>query len=271
MTSPHPHTPDAARWWRTLDVAVGDTQHCRIGPLGLWIQRSRGEWRIAQSRLTDPLHPTVEMARPSAPDRVPADARVDRFAVPGDSPRLRVAPRLADRSVVSRPDQPFHVPAGEEAVLFVGSPLWVALSTEEPAHTLLDTPAFRPSDTWFGPTHHDGELCYASTTYCHLRSEDVPFRPHRCVTAVTIRHRTDHNLALDRVRLPVDALALYADADGRMWTQDVTFTREEVGEHAELTIGKHAPAHAREPERLADARVPPQENLVMRAFSALFA
>lgn len=66
----------------------------------------------------------------------------------------------------------------------------------------------RPSDTWFGPTTSEGEPCYASKTVCRLRVEDVPLRPHRCLTKVTLRNRADDSLSLDRLKLPVNALAL---------------------------------------------------------------
>jgi hypothetical protein len=188
----------------------------------------------------------------------------------GDSSAVVIAPRSPDRSVVSRPESPFHVLRDEETVLFVGCPLWVSATTEDPPHTIVDVPAVRPSDTWFGPTTKDGELCYANRTYCLLRFEDVQPKPHRGITAVTIRNRSDGDLVLERIKLPVDALSLYGGDDGRIWTQDVTLESREAGDFAHINISKDEPRFAAEPQLLAAARAKRDENVVVRAFSTLF-
>jgi len=263
-------SPVGAEWWGEVDIPMGETMRWQVGPLCLWVQRLPGEWRVAQTQLEDPLHALVEAKRSVTAEDIDENAYVERFGVRGDSTVFRISPQLADRPVVSRPDRPFHLPAGEEAVLFVGSPLWILMSTESPRRALMDTPVFRPSDTWFGPTNHDGELCYASRTFCRLRIEEVPLRPNRCVTAVTVRNHADDDLPLDRLKLPVDALALYRGDDGRLWTQDLHLDRHEDKEHARLTISKKNPALASRPRCLGTARVPTQVNVMTRAFSTLF-
>jgi len=48
-------------------------------------------------------------------------------------------------------EQPLGVPPGEQASVYVSSPLWVRIETGKPAKLLCELPTFRPSDTWFGP------------------------------------------------------------------------------------------------------------------------
>jgi hypothetical protein len=147
--------------------------------------------------------------------------------------------------------------------------LWVSVSTEEPCHILIDMPIFRPSDTWFGPTNNDGELCYASRTFCRLRIEDVPFRPHRCVSAVKVRNLGDTDLPLERLKLPVNTLAVHIGDDNRLWTQDVILERREGMEYAQLTISEEPPALTMNPRLLAKARTSQEGSVMTRAFSTL--
>ena len=259
-----------SQWWGERRVEVGTTTRWQIGPLILWIQRLPGEWRVYRTRLEDPLDGTVELEERASGEAIPAAASIERFAFQGDSPLLELAARLPDRPIVSRPRNPFHVPPGEDLVFFVDSPLWVGLSTMNPRRWLFEMPVFRPSDTWFGPSTNEGELCYASRTAGTLQLSDTPIRPHRCLTAVTIRNRASDELLLDRLKLPVASLALYVGEDRRIWTQDVSLERHERGDRAQLSIRRSEPALALDPRPLSPARKAESDNVVARVFNTLF-
>lgn len=258
-------------WWGEYSIEPEKTLRWRVGALGLWVQRMPGEWRVAQERDVEQMPTPVMVEHGCIEAEQDESLEIERFAVRGTSPTLRFQPALADRPIVSQPDIPFHLPAGEKVVVYVGSPLWVQLVTQSPEqHTLFDQPIGRPSDTWFGPTDADGEICYASRTFCRLNLDDVPIRADRCTTAVTIRNRSNEDLPLERLKIPVDSLALYVDEHGRFWTQDVTLERWEQGDHARMTIRKQPPAAATAPRHLAPARTPERENIITRAFATLF-
>lgn len=257
-------------WWGSLDVPLDQTVHGQIGPLQLWIQRRSGLWRVSTLAGSNPLEGTATPLFPVADSSVDLAAEAIQVVSQGKGVAIRVNPAPADRPLVTRPDAPFVVPSGGEAVLFVGAPLWVQIRSIDSEVSLLDRPIYRPSDTWFGPTTDLGELCYSSKTSCRMRIEDVVIRPHRSVTAVTLRNDTREELCLDRLQIPVQALALYLAADGRLWTQDVLMVRNEVGEHADVSARKSAPAFALDPVQVVAARTEGPNHLV-RAFRTLFA
>ena len=248
---------------------MGATRAWRLGPLILWIQRLGSEWRIGRRQLEDPLDPTLEVARTVSDEEIDQAEELHRFALGGQETSVQLNPRLPDRAMVSRPTDPFHLMPGQECVVYVGLPLWVQVTLPPSDRPLVDIPVFRPSDTWFGPTTDEGELCYATRTFCRLRVEDLPFRAYRGVTAVTIRNRAGDALLLERLRLPMSVLGLYLSEEGRLWTEDVTLERRASGELARLSIGSTAPAHAHGAERIAQPRVPPQGNIMVRAFGTL--
>ena len=144
--------------WGTYTVAPGEVRRWRVGPLTLWIQRLEGEWRVAYLSPDDPEASATEAA--VVDDRgldLLDQEHVQRFAVAGARGEISLAPALADRPVVARPERPFCLPAGAEAVVYVSSPLWVVLSTAQDVQ-LMEIPLARPSDTWFGPSTREGEL-----------------------------------------------------------------------------------------------------------------
>ena len=257
-------------WYGRFELQGCQVGKWRIGPLTLWIQRLQGEWRIAQQTTEDPMDDGLALQIPADEgDLLRMDA-VDRFGVEGQSPLVELSPALADRPVVARPEKPFHVPAGEKVTVFVGSPLWVTITAPPAAAPLLDQPIFRPSDTWFGPTTMEGELCYASRTYLRLNLETVVRRPHRALTVVNILNRSETSLSIESLKLPVARLTLYQSADGQLWTQDVTFERDKDGDFAALRVRKRTPGHAGDATLVAQPRQTNGDNPVVRAFSAIF-
>lgn len=257
-------------WHGQFELPEGSAGRWRIGPLSLWIQHLQGEWRIARETAEDALDGGLELEIPTTVDDLLAKEMVDRFGMSADSKVLEVAPATADRPVVARPEKPFYLPKGEQVTVFVGSPLWVKISVGSPPILLLDQPIFRPSDTWFGPTTMEGELCYGSRTYLNLNLESVPRRPHRALTVVTIQNRSDTQLNIESLKLPVTRLTLYRGTDGQLWTQDVTFERDRDGDFAALRIKNRAPSRARDAAPVAEPREHGEENVVMRTFSEIF-
>ena len=114
-------------------------------------------------------------------------------------------------------------------------------------------------------------MCYASRTLGRLRIEDLDFHPHRAITALRLQNQASDPLLLDRVKLPVQYLSLYANKDNTFWTQAATLVRGQDGDLAELQLAKASPKEAGQVKKVADSRLKPGRNLVVRAFSKLFA
>ncbi len=267
-------TAPAEVWWRDLELAPGRAAAWRIGPLSLTILRNPAEWRLAYgwtprgragSEVSGPRwRVTTDAEMPEAADNL------ERHVLRQTSGRVHVLPALADRPVVTSPRLPLFVLPDQEVVLYVGSPLWAVVEVDDPPRRLRELPIRRPSDTWFGPSTLEGELCYATSTRAGLRVEDLPFFSRRAVTPVRIRNLTETPLEVERLKLPVPYLSLYATPQGQLWTQAVTMTRSEEGHMANLAFGDEAPSQAGRAGLIAAPREESQRGVLFRAFGSLF-
>jgi hypothetical protein len=261
MTSP----PRA--WWSPQRLSVGQACLWRIGPATIVAERRRHEWRVAHGTGEDPLDDTLVVAEAVAPNAAPtsADAVSLRFSFESSPAEVRLEPRLADRDMVIRPADPLTVPAGETTQLYVSTPLWFAVATVQPRHVLTEAACYRPSDTWFGPSPVEGELCYASRTTGRLELAEMPVRPHRAITPVRIRNRAKDALVLERIKVPVPLLPLMAGPRG-LWTPRIVLTRTEGAERADVQIEPKAPEGSDAAERVAEPRRKPDASVSLRSF-----
>jgi hypothetical protein len=258
-----------AAWWGDFRFPVGTARGWCIGPLRLAVRRERHEWQVGY-RWLDLPEGEIRCVVDTAVDELSAYDHQERYIFRTTGELLRVRPTLADRPVISRPVTPFHLPAGEEATLFVSSPLWLGLAAGEPARDLTEIAIQRPSDTWFGPSSREGQLCYDSRTQGRLHLEDVPRRPHRAVTRVVVRNDGEDALRLERLSLPVPYLAVFAADDGLLWTTPVTLVRDRSGEMGTVKIHERPPKEAGGAELLSPPREKAGHGSLVRALSALF-
>ncbi len=245
-------------WWGQFDVPVGGRFERVIGPLELTVERASAEWRVSVNRTRTP--------ETDAPDV----GSVERYAVGNMAGPLRITPATADRAVVAEPVTPLHVVQGGSVTLYVSTPVWYRLEVGDPPIPIRDEFIARPSDTWFGPSTIEGELCYASRTSARLDLAEVPLRAERAVTAVTIRNDVDTLLPLDRVSLPAPQLSLYADRAGMLWTQDVEVCNRAETFLADIHLDARPPSAAISPQLVCPPRVAAGRTGIIRAFGALF-
>jgi len=261
--------PAQAPWGQPFLPPLEAWQYCCLGLLSLYFRRLERDWYLAwelgQGAGTDggDVNQPWLMQTLAA---LPEDLIPSRYSFARAPTELCLRPRLLDRSVVFKAYQPVHVPPGEKVVFYISSPVCVSLELGDPAMTLLELPSQRLSDTWFGPSTQEGELCYAAKTRARNSLEDLPLRPHRAVTPVTIHNRADDILAIDKLSIPVPLLAVYADAKGSLWTQSVKLEHTQGESLAALTIGKASSGL----KRLAPARELGQTGKLVRAFTRFF-
>lgn len=263
--------PDDSIWWGSFEVAHDTAARWQIGPSTLLVSRVEQEWRIAAEMADDPDESGLAVELPAEILGMLERPGLRRFGVSNQSEKLCLSPRLPDRAVVAAPQQPVELLPGQTLTVYVGSPVWVHVEAGEPAVELLEMPLYTPAETWFGPSPHVGELCYASRTHCQLRLDELPARPHRAITSVLVENRATTALVLDALKLPVPHLALYGAANGWLWTQDVTLTHEENRELSPLRVREGAPRNAEGAVLVAGPREPLSGKLmVVRAFNSLF-
>lgn len=263
------HTPPS--WWGDFRLDNEQSRLWNIGPLTLIVRCMRGEWQIGHQRADD-IVDSKGVWETMDTERLPESLdNNSRYVFRETTGRLNITPLLADRPIISRPYTPFYLTAGEEITVYVSSPLWIQLAVgPSPTKALEQIAIQRPSDTWFGPSTREGELCYATTTHCRLNLEDVPQRPHRAITPVFICNQADTTLAVERLNLPAPLLPLYVSSGGQPWTPKVTLIREKDGDMAELQIDDRPPAEARLATLLGEQREKADHSMLFRAFNAVF-
>jgi hypothetical protein len=269
VTTPSDKTVALTPWWGGFALQLGEVLHFRIGPCALWVERLARELRVTYKQHEDPLDTALEVGATStaAPDEPGLDA--ERFAVSDRITQIELEPALADRAVVVRTHEPFHVLGGHEATLYLTTPVWVRLSAGEQGKRMFERPCHRPSDTWFGPSTREGELCYAGTTTARLSLDELTQRPGRAVTRVHIVNQAPSLLALDRINVPAPALSLFASEEHRLWTEPLEVRREHDGVIRGVTIGRGPAAEATGAVLLSGPRRAGDQNLFSRAFKAL--
>jgi hypothetical protein len=257
------------RWWGAFPFPLGATQRWQVGGLGLVVTRLPREWRVSWWRDAASTAP-IEIAEDVSDDVVPVDCECVRAAFAHSADPLTLTPALADRAVVATPEVSFQVLPGEEVVAYVLAPLWVRVAVGPSRRVVADVPIQRPPDTWFGVNTTEGELCFAARTELSLDLDSLGLPVPRGVTPVRMRNAGTDPLQVDRVRLPMPGLSLFADANGQLWTPEVQLERER-GVLARVTVGTEAPPGAIGPCTLvAPARAPAKDPALIVAFSALF-
>lgn len=256
--------------WTTYSLAGGETGAWSIGPLSLWITRLENEWQLTWESGSDPMDPALRVEVPARQTAPPSGSNFSRYGVRKTSSKLVLAPVLPDRPIVVRPVVPFYIPSHEETTLYVSTPLWVRMKVGESPKTLSEIPAFRLSDTWFGLSTTEGEICYATRTAARLRAEDLPSRPHRAITSVTIRNRSESALLLERLKLPVPFLSLFRDGEGHLYTESISLEREENDDGVRVKLGKGPHHQAGDAAKISEPRIQIEKSFMVRAFHSLF-
>jgi hypothetical protein len=234
----------------------------------LWVEHRAGEWLLVHRSSGDETDSHLGFEAAPALDPLAEEGQVLRFAMGRGEPLLRLVPVLPDRPLVSRPEHPFHVLAGEEVRIFVSCPVWVAVQVGKKPQTLAEIPIYRSTDTWFGPNTREGALAYASRTRCRLAPGDLPVRPQRAEVPVVVRNRADATLVIERLSLPVPHLALYRAPDGGLWTSQVKMVVQELKGQADIEVGKK-PGEVGPGELVTGPRDPVGGSILTRAIGAM--
>lgn len=273
-----PEVPDVPRtqgrdaatapWWAPLQIPSGRTAVLHLGPLTLRLYRSGDEWLLGAVRaeeVDEGSRAEVELAA-GRPDI----AAYERYVYRSAEGRAAFRPLLADRPVVIRPRQPVFVLPGEETTFYISTPVWVGVAVGETPVVLRELPVLRLSDTWFGPSTREGELCYAARTHARSGLDEVPLRAHRAVTPVRIQNRADTQLPVEKLSLPVPLLSVYGRQDGSLWTESVRLMRATDSDMAALKVEPGPPSYAAGAVLLGGPRGQPEKTGLVRAFSGLF-
>ena len=267
------HTSESSpsRWWDPFDLPLGSSGSWRIGPFELKIQRQPHEWLLWYQHLDQSIDDSLDVQEPSELIQIdPEEGELLRVVTEDPSNAVDLSPRLADRPIVARPENPFLIMAGAVITLYISSPVWMLIQVGSPPSKLLDLATWPMSDTWFGPSTTQGELCYAIKTNARLNLENLPLLPNRAITQLRLENRTAENVKLERLTLPAPNLALYIDDHDHFWSQSVAIKVTDGGSSVEVDLGKGPPSDAVGARIISEPRTRVHRNIFLRARHALF-
>lgn len=271
------------KWWGDLTVAKGQAMAWSIGGRSLVLERKASEWNswdyetpeeqygplICRTMGAQALQALqIQFSDSKAGGKAQGFVRHLQRHTGG---QLCIRPALADRSIVVRLSSPVRLLAGEKARIYVSTPLWFQAFAMPAYLMMLDTPFWRPSDSWFGANTREGEFCYAKYTDARLELDLLTPRAHRAITPIEVDNKREAPLEIERLSIPVPLLSLYSDNHNQLWTQLLTVTRDEGDEFAELVLARQAPEEALGATLVADPRIKIEKHAFTRALSSLFA
>lgn len=271
-------TPDSKlkAWWHPRKLDAGQLWHCTIGPLSVFVCRQEQEWSLAWEQ-TEDLAESTHCESESA-EQIPEHLVSSRYVFDQSPESFCLRPRLLDRPLVVKTRQPVRIPAKQKTTFYISSPVTVAVLLQKPEpkqksglvqgpELLLEVlPTLRLSDTWFGPSTQEGELCYAARTHARHSREELPLRAHRAVTPVTIENRSSEWLTIDKLSIPLPCLAVYGSPEDALWTDPISLLHTDDNQLANLIVGP-VPEGL---ERLSPAQEMAQRNGLVRAFTSIF-
>lgn len=262
------NSPALSPWWLPIALDSGQSWQYTIGPLTLYLQRLRSEWLLGFTRSAEQQDRYQLLSRSISP--LPELDNIQRFVFRESPPQFCLTPKLLDRPVVVKTRTQISIPPAQQAVFYISSPVVIDVIMQQPSCPLAEIATERLSDTWFGPSTLHGELCYADKTQARYNRDELPARPHRAVTAITIENNASTMLKIDKLSIPVPYLAVYGLNDGTLWTDPITLQHD--GNHAltRFKIGKALPTGVTSAARITGPRQHIERNGLIRAFTELF-
>lgn len=260
-------------WWGDFSLAQQQQRYWSAGERHIVIERQACEWNTwninTETENRDIIH--CGECYQQTPALLLEDQNLGRHLQTTTEEKIRIMPALADRSIVTRPHTPLRLLGGEKTKIYVSTPLWFTATTLPSESVLLDVPFWRPSDSWFGSSTREGEICYAKYTDARMRLEMLEQRPHRAVTPVFIHNKQKQPLLIERLNVPVPLLSLYHHSERGLWTETVNMRREDDDDKVTLVLEKQAPAEVPGADLLVGPRVSSEKHTLIRSLSSLFA
>jgi hypothetical protein len=258
------------KWWGEKEFELNKARAWQFGSLLFRVTRGLQEWRLEYYR--PQLQYDYEQQWHGIDDpefAFPSPLNIERYMFKTTHNKLQLMPRLADRSVVIKPVDPIYIPAGQRGTLYISTPLWLAGIVKGQKEPIFDIPIILPKDTWFGPNHRTGEICYATSVDGRTELQQLTRRAFRAVTSIEFHNTSHQQLRFDRMNVPVTALPLfYSESTGRLWTSQIKVIHEGSDRPPRIRIENRTPPLAGEVTYLH----PPREsaNVLFNMFDSFF-
>ena len=251
--------------WEPVEIPAGKHLHYQLGSLSLRVESNPAELRLHSTRLDRP----IDGCSSGIEDSIPSDVgTIERFACHDDTPRVKATPVLPDRSVVVRPEHQLTVLPGEQALFFVGIPVWVRFELIRAKPVMLKTfPSVIRSGTWYGD-QFSGESCYLEKGPAQRSLENLTLRDWQIVCPITIHNRAKTGLDIVRVCIQVSHLGVFQGRQ-HLWTQPVGIINREGSSPLSATYDQKPSEWEPILKTLSEPRDPVQKSLLGRGLSSL--
>ena len=227
--------PKTIDWWGDTSLALDEIKVWSLGARKIAIQRLDREWVVWNKELDSESTSQINVTSLKTANTF-SDVPYSRHLVMQTTDTIHISPMLADRPIVARPATSLNILPGEQVELYISSPLWFLMTLNTNALPIVDIPFLRPSDSWFGPSTMEGELCYAKYTDARVNLAQIEKRGHRAITPVLIKNQHTETLVIERINLPAPFLSLYTDEQQDFWTQKVEITYHSDSDKAGLRL-----------------------------------
>ncbi|MCO8108953.1 hypothetical protein NI393_10655 [Acinetobacter indicus] len=243
----HDELPDL-KWWGEHEFELHQPKAWQFGSLLFRLTRGMQEWRLEYHRPQVQYDYEQQWHRINDPNfSFPKPVKIERYMYKSTTNKLQLMPRLADRSVVIKPVDPIYIPAGQRGTLYISTPLWIAGFVDGQREPIFDLPVILPKDTWFGPNHRYGEICYATAVDGRTELHQLRPRAFRAITPIEFHNISNQQLRFDRMNVPVPALPLFfSESTGRLWTSQIKVLHEGSDRPPRVRIENRTPPHAGE-------------------------
>lgn len=243
----HDELPDL-KWWGEHEFELHQPKAWQFGSMLFRLTRGMQEWRLEYHRPQVQYDYEQQWHRINDPNfSFPQPVKIERYMFKSTTNKLQLMPRLADRSVVIKPVDPIYIPAGQRGTLYISTPLWIAGFVDGQREPIFDLPVILPKDTWFGPNHRYGEICYVTAVDGRTELHQLRPRAFRAITPIEFHNISNQQLRFDRMNVPVPALPLFfSESTGRLWTSQIKVLHEGSDRPPRVRIENRTPPHAGE-------------------------
>jgi hypothetical protein len=255
-------------WWGEFTFALHEQKCWSVGERSILLKRKATEWNVWNIENIEEEGDIL--VSDGANVNLESSVGIGRFLENSTAEKIKVYPSLADRTVIARPSSPLTILAGEKVQLFISTPIWFCAETLPGGKPLVDLPFWRPSDSWFGSSMIDGQLCYAKYTSAKTKLEELDLHPHRATTSIMVINSGEKSLVINRMNVPVNYLYLYSDNENQLWTSRITIEIENEFADVELVIEKGFPAEFEPLTFVSNPRNSSEHGKLIRRISNLF-
>lgn len=215
----------------------GKVFHLRFGPLDVHLGHFHQEWRVSWSttnEYTDNSFKCDHDYKGIIPDTFISEKRYTYSRETNSF--LKMTPILGDLPYVARPSKPLMVLPGETVKIYMSTPLFLRLESENPYNLIEEIPILQSPKTWFGQSTTAGEVCYSTRIKAVLDKKDLTYRPYRAISQLIIDNRGADSLHVEKLKVPSPYLAVFQNEQGEFITSVIQYIREPSGEIRTVNI-----------------------------------